>query len=111
MSLTGAQPAAVVVTESGVRKIKYNAKVYLDAPGDSAQMITKLTEQTKTTSFKEAQSLHGYTFSSIQAAYLDKSIPCGHASDAEVADINEKRRDQSSPRDTRLAPSRQLVSK
>ena len=127
-----------VVTESGVRKIKYNAKVYLKDPGDSVQMITKLTTQTTTTAFKETQPLHGYTFSNIQTSYLDKIAPCGHIRRCRyqqkqkqqgsrrdwlwfllrhrhqlVERRHEKRRVQISPRDTRpwLTPSRQLVSK
>jgi hypothetical protein len=64
VSLTGAEPAMVVVTESGERKIKYHDKVYLDDTTTSAQIITKLTAPVITTAFKSVHPLHGYTFSS-----------------------------------------------
>jgi hypothetical protein len=62
------------------------------SPGDHVQTITNLSAQTITTAFKAQQPLRGYTFVSIQAPHLDKSIPRGHISDKEVAEINKHRR-------------------
>ena len=90
--MTCLNPAAVVITQSGVLPHKLDVKIYVD----NQQQVRVVLSQIAPDQILQALQLHCAPafLQTLQQRFLDTSLEMGHCSQEDIDNINKKRRDR-----------------